>query len=478
MAKNGMANYGRIGRTVDLTHMPDRKREYAVNFDALTGGLNLYSPDYRLDNDESPDMENMWWRDGTLCSRWGQTFLSSEERYGVGYTCYAELFWDNAFYHIGNGIYYAPLESESTLTKLCDLSKLYTKYAPARGTFFRYGDDLMYKAPGVFVRIRFNGTGFTASDVVAEAYTPVTYINADWATGAGDSYQPENRISAKKTVWYDAGLQDVEAIFSGDGSKTAFNLTTIEDFHSVEDVTVDGATVANWDVLDGVLKFYAAPTSGTGNVRVYCKQRVKTYQLPVSGDDVKIVSVLVDGVASEAYTFDTATGVLTFDAAPPVAVPFYGNTVRVTYSKPNPEAYNSVMDCPYAIVYGGNQNICIVVGGCTAQPNAFFWNGNNVAMDASYWPMEHYNLGGDTEDAITGFGKQQGYLVVFKARSLGKCEMTFTTTDMGSADTTARVYIEMDYTAINSRTGCDLPWSIQLVENNLVLKQLKKVILL
>jgi hypothetical protein len=33
---------------------------------------------------------------------------------------------------------------------------------------------------------------------------------------------------------------------------------------------------------------------------------------------------------------------------------------------------------------------------------------------------------------------------------------------------TGRVLITMDYTAVNSRIGCDLPWTIQLVENNLV----------
>lgn len=468
MAKNGMANYGRIGRTVDLTHMPDRKREYIVNFTALTGGLNLYSPDYQLDNSESPDMENMLWKDGTLCSRPGQRYLSDSTKYGVGYTCYDGLYWDNSFYHIGSGIYYGPLGDEVQLVKLCDLSSYYSNYTPARGTFFRYGDDLMYKAPGVFIRIGYNGSGFTVSDVAAEAYTPITYINADWYTGAGDSYQPENRISAKKTVWYDAGLQDAEASFSGDGSKTEFNLTSITDFHRVEEVTVDGATYANWDLDGTTLKFYTAPAKGTNNVRVYCKQRVKTYQLPVKGSDVSIVSVTVDGAATTKYSFDSASGVITFTEAPAVANPFYGNTVRVTYSKPNPDAFNSVMGCPHAIVYGGDQNICIVVGGCTAQPNAFFWNGNNVAMDASYWPMEHYNLGGDTEDMVTGFGKQQGYLVVFKSRSLGKCEMSFTTVDMGSSDITARVYIAMNYTNINSKTGCDLPWSIQLVENNLV----------
>ena len=54
---------------------------------------------------------------------------------------------------------------------------------------------------------------------------------------------------------------------------------------------------------------------------------------------------------------------------------------------------------------------------------------------------------------------------MFKTRSIGKGTMQFTT--LGDNAEVPRKVIEIDYTAINSRTGCDLPWSIQLIENNL-----------
>ena len=106
--------------------------------------------------------------------------------------------------------------------------------------------------------------------------------------------------------------------------------------------------------------------------------------------------------------------------------------------------------------------MCIVLGGCEKQPNAFFWCGNDsVGMNEAYWPMSFYNLAGDSEDGITGFGKQYGTLVIFKEKSLGKSAYSVENVD-------DRDSISLTYTAINAKIGCDLPWTIQLIENNLV----------
>ena len=185
--------------------------------------------------------------------------------------------------------------------------------------------------------------------------------------------------------------------------------------------------------------------------------------MPVSDVD-SVDEVVVDGtvlVSGTDYTLEEG-GVIRFAAAPTHHDPVRVNTVKITYTKANDEAMASVMDCPYAAVYGGNQNVLVVVGGCDAQPNAYFWCGSHTVMDPGYFPMEQYNLAGDTEEKITGFGKQQAMLVIFKEKSIGRAEMGVT--EMGSG----RVLITLDYTAINSRIGCDLPWTIRLVENNLV----------
>lgn len=266
-----------------------------------------------------------------------------------------------------------------------------------RGCFFHYFDSLYYKNAGGYFEITYDAETDELSASAVEGYIPVLIINADPTTAAGTLYQPENRIQPKKTVWYNA----VAGV-------TQYHLP-VAPVQSVSEVKVDGA-------------------------------------------------VLVEGTG---YTVDLANGVVNFTTAPPVTNPATNNTVSITYSCQNDEAYASIMDCPYAATYGGTGDLCVVMGGCPAQPNAIFWNGNNIAMDPSYYPMNQYQFCGDTNDRVTGFGKQQSYLVIFKAHSIGRVKQ-----DTQNVD--GRLTIDMPYVAINDKIGCDCPYSIQLIDNNLV----------
>ena len=93
--------------------MLDPPKEYVLDFPRLDGGLNLWELDYRLDSNQSPDMKNMCWLDGALGCRDGQTWVSDVEL-GAGFTCYEDLFWGCAFFHIGNRLYYHPSTKDYT----------------------------------------------------------------------------------------------------------------------------------------------------------------------------------------------------------------------------------------------------------------------------------------------------------------------------------------------------------------------------
>lgn len=373
---------------------PSKNPTQAVDFPRLDGGLNVEELDYRLDKNESPNMKNMWWQDGILQSRDGQAILVNAENAGTPHCCCAEPFWDWEFVHIGPAIY--RVKPWDTTHNDGGAGLIYVCAAPdVRGTFFRWDGNLYYKTRGAFIRIKRTGTDqFVAESVTAGAYTPVIVINADPETAAGSTYQPENRLSPNKTVWYNA------------------------------------------------------------------KSGVTKYVLPVAVDS--IVEVKVDGSVSTAWSLAADKKSITFTSAPPVTNPATNNTVQITYSKANPGALESVMSCRYAEVYGGTGGLCIVMGGCEAQPNAVFWNSNDsISMNDSYWPMSYYNLVGDTDDAVTGFGKQYSELIVFKERSVGK--MAY-----GVEVVESRNSISLTYSTINSIIGCDLPWTIQLIQNNLV----------
>lgn len=382
---------------VNLSNYPSAAKTYGVDFPKLTGGLNLWELDYRMDANQSPEMKNLWWQDGVLQCRDGQSYIADGTDLGAGYTCYSALFWGSAFFHIGSGLYYGNPGAE-----VFSLVKLTGGVPENRGTFFRYLDWLFYKNRGGFFKISYDPEAdpvFSVANVAEEAYVPVLLLNADPDYGSGDTYQPENRLSQKKTVRYNA------------------------------------------------------------------KDGVKVYHLPVANID-GIVEVKVDGAVQEtsAYTVDLEAGTVTFGTAPPVTTPPTNNTVEITFSKANQDAYDSIMDCTYAFVAGGDTNICILLAGCPAQPNAVFWNDrDNLSMNPAYFPMTYYNLVGDTEDPVTGFGRQYSDLIVLKEHSVGK--LTFGVETQNLDD---RHGISFTYVNINSKTGCDLPWSIQLVENNLV----------
>lgn len=374
---------------INMQYMPSPKHEYSMDYGNLAGGLNIFELSYRLKRNESPDMQNLVWKDGCLNSRDGQIWVDDTDRV-TGYAAYDSLFHGYLFWHAGTKIWCLdPTDDEGAPTAVYTSANL-----SKRGTFFLYDTKLYYKAPGVYAAIEWTGSGFTSADV--EGYVPVTYVNCSPVNGAGAAYQPENRISAKKTLWYNAA-------------------------------------------------------SG-----------VDEYHLPVLATSVGPIYVDdVEQIEGTDYSYDSSTGVVSFTTAPPVTVPATNNTVKITYTLENETAMSNIMDCPYAKTYGGTGALCVVMGGCSTQSNAYFWNGSNIAMDATYFPMTQYQLAGDSSDPITGFGLQQSFLVIFKERSVGR-------TKLDTADVDGRLTIDMPYVPINAKIGCDLPWTIQLVDNNLV----------
>ena len=440
---------------ISPSKFPDPPKEKTIVFKNLAGGLNLLELDYRMDANESPNMKNLWWRDGLLGCRDGQDFVF-DQTLGTGHCCYERLFWEHAVLHIGDGLYAGIPGPEMTLQKLCGgLPEL-------RGTFLRYQDALLYKTKGVFKTITWNGAALEAADVVP--YVPVTVINCG-ADGSGDLYQPENRLSPQKTVWYNTAREIRSVGFTANGSAKAFSYATEDEepVASVEQVyvgtTLMDPTEYTLSEDNRTVTFDTAPGSGE-IVSVIFTVGVRVYHLPVTEVD-SIDSVLLDGEPAEGWTADPAAGTITFELAPPAQTPAVNNTLQVTYTKENPDACKSIMDCRYGCSYGGTGGAVLVLAGSENQPNACFWNGGHIAMDPGYFPASYYNLVGDNLEAVTGFGQQAGYLVVFKEHAVGRCLL-------GSETIGDRAYLTLHYTPVNSVLGCDLPWTIQTVENNLV----------
>lgn len=458
---------------VSLSSLPSPHPTKVLDLTRLDGGLNLWELDYRLGVNESPDMKNLWWQDGVLQCRDGQEYLIPPMGLGKGFTVFDRLFWGYAFTHIGSSIFYFdPAVLNPVPQKLVD------GIPTNRGTFFRYGDHLYYKNKGGFVQIRYtaSSTRFVATSMPSLAYTPVTVLHANPDTGSGSLYQPENRLAPTKTVKYNASTFKVYITRSINANTTDLILTpdatetwSATDLMDVSEVyvgtTLLTSTQYSFDRETSTLTFATAP--GAASLSLTLEIGVCSYKLPVS-DATAVTKVIVDGVAqteSEQYAVNLSEGRVVFKQAPPVTDPPTNNTVEITYEKKDSEwqkGYDAIMNCTCATSYGTGNDLTILLGGCEAQPNAVFWNSNdNVSMNPGYWPMSYYNLCGDTEDLVTGFGQQYSFLMVFKTRSCGK--LSYTVEDLDG-----RQSISYTYQTVNSAIGCDLPHTIRLVENNLV----------
>ena len=318
---------------INLSRYPDQNKTYSVNFPELNGGLNLRDADYLLKANESPYMLNMWWKDGMLQCRPGQEEIATAvdtgepERSGVTVAAYADTFYDHAFVHIGRVMYYFDPSVKPVV-----YHPMLTDLNPVRGTFFRYRDDLFYKNGsweetiiaggssttvqhhGGFYRIQYmpeDRLKFVMSRVEDEAYVPTTVLNADPATGSGDLYQPENRLTGRKRVVYKVDAETGEQLFVGDGETTTFTLSVLPLPQTigvyVYRVYVDEkiADPADYTVSeDGeprpTVLFATAPTSGA-SIRVEYRYKTNTYTLPAGGGVEtydKMIKVTVTGATS------------------------------------------------------------------------------------------------------------------------------------------------------------------------------------
>ena len=198
---------------------------------------------------------------------------------------------------------------------------------------------------------------------------------------------------------------------------------------------------------------YAIAKSGKYvTVYVDCGMELKSYRSSTG-------EFTASGFIAEGYTTDDIADDLDLNLTTPADM---SNQLRVTYTKDNPDAMKAIADCRFSASYGGTDAVCVVMGRCEGQPNAIFWSGNgSYGIDATYFPMDQYNLCGTYQDPITGFGKQQSSLVVFQENHTSKASY-------GITEINGRKYIDLTMATINAERGCDRPWSIRLCGNNLV----------
>ena len=224
---------------------------------------------------------------------------------------------------------------------------------------------------------------------------------------------------------------------------TYINCTpTLTDSTANEDINMLGAGFTVW---------YNGDNSAT------------VYNLPLTSLDATEIVVYVDGALQTLtthYTWVAATGVVTFGVAPGLGT----NNVKITAYKTVAANKAKIIDCRIAVPFGGESNSVsggsrVFLMGNATYPRTYWYSdlGASQFYGAAYFPETQFEELSSNGDAIKAAAKQAGSLIILKEHSLFKVDYVFDG---------AEVYYPV--TEFNSMIGCDIPKSVQLIDNNLV----------
>lgn len=199
--------------------------------------------------------------------------------------------------------------------------------------------------------------------------------------------------------------------------------------------------------------------NGEANVRNYVVPK------PI---DVNLISwtktnikIEIDGTETTAYTLSSrANRTIQFDTAPPagnlnVVVTFlFNNSVFRTERE-------QLLNSKYYDTFGGSNNSRLFLAG--GGKSKYFWS---EAYDITNFPENNFATLGNTEEDISGFGRQYNVLIIFKPREIYS---VYSFTDTASS-TLLEEQIGLESfksQLVNPRVGCDAPHTIQLINNQL-----------
>lgn len=164
---------------------------------------------------------------------------------------------------------------------------------------------------------------------------------------------------------------------------------------------------------------------------------------------------------NKTFKIDFATGIVTFKPAP--SQPQGTNNVDIYVSKTIDGNMAKVVNNKFWSAYGGNNNSRLFVAG---SGDSMYRYSTPEEADGLYFDEASWEIVGNSADDITGFGKQYNVLIVFKPQ-----EIYSVTYYIQSSSTTTE---ESQYglgafksQLVNDKMGCDVPDSIQLINNQL-----------
>jgi len=406
------------------------------------GGLNLRDLEFEQDVSQSPYMLNMMYRSGAFSKRYGQELMRKAPVSSVSdpATFGSSI---NAMTYF-NGYIFVHATSNTT-----------------DGVIFRYrsGED----------PVNVNGTGVNLPPTDKGQFIAFAQKLYYFIRGTGD-YSGRSGIYEYQN---DTNLNDYRfSLIKTYVPTTKFNC------RPGQDTTNDPTYFDQWEAPNIIGGFVKHIYNGTGSATKYYIYDEPEEMIDWDSYNNPVYSITVDGtdVPHDSTSTGTTVAAGKYRILQPSEAPFNGNkaivfgtappdgdmNVEVTWIiKPsiNATQRNDIYRCKFHESYGGTNNSCLFVGGCG---NSKYYYSN--PYDISYFPVTNDVTIGNTTEDISGFGRQYNSLIVFKPH---ETHMVYSYM-MNSSNTN----IEENYglegfksQIVNSKMGCDCPYSIQLINN-------------
>lgn len=362
----------------------------------LQGGLNLRDLEHQIEDNQSPNMDNLWYRDRVLSKRWGQEYVDLVDTTDSTVTLDGDVLGISSQYegyvcvHAGEKLYKWDVDD--------DIAVELGAVAEKEGVFTQF-NGYLYHMDGT--EIRQINSSYTLSTVTP--YVPLVYIGCEPDFSASTSNEAYNLIGA-----------GFKAQYNGDGATTS-------------------------------------------------------YKLPLSAIDTTAVSISVSSVAlteNTNFTVNRTNGTINFAAGTsPHGAPAEGtNNVEITAYKTVSGAKAKIAACTIAIPYGGESSDlgggtrCFVMGN-PSYPRTYWYSdlGAGQGQGFTYFPDNQYEELIQNNEDIKAAAKQGGELIIFKERSCFAVSYEFDGEE---------VYYPLR--EFNSAIGCNIPKSVQLIDNHLV----------
>lgn len=180
---------------------------------------------------------------------------------------------------------------------------------------------------------------------------------------------------------------------------------------------------------------------------------IKIYKMSFSGLDANTLVCNNGTVEGTGFTVDRVTGLVTFVVAPVAGT----NTLKLTAYKTNASDALQIKNCTYAVEFSSR----LFITGNPNYPNRLWKTGltpNQASLQANYFPAS----GLSSFDSVTGIDKKMtAFIKKFDKLLYLKEDSINITYNQTQADGSSGFPIS----SINDTIGCDMPGSVQLVDN-------------